>query len=430
MKPETSTQSPQIKNERFEKGPGISKGIRDLAKYLNAKTISAGTIAAVFGCTGPALLVINAATNGGLTQVQAISWLFSIYFFGGLISIFFALHYQQPINGAYSIPAAVMMISAMKYFSVYEAAGAYFIAGLIVLILGFSGLIGKVMRWLPMPIVMAMIAGAMIRFGTDIINSTESDPLMGIATLLGFLVLPRLTKKVPPVLGALLLGIIAATVTGSLDWSNASYSFIAPQILMPQFSVDALLSIAIPLAILVMGAENAQAIGVLMAQGYKPPINAMTIVSGLGGMATSYFGGHNANIAGPMTAICSSEEAGEDQEGRYVATVINGIFFGGFGLVASLAVAFVSGLPTSLIGIVAGLAMISVLLNAFQEAFAPQKFKTGAFFALIIAMSDLTLFKISAPFWALLGGVFVSYLVEPHDFKNKQFFEQRGYPYA
>ena len=34
-------------------------------------------------------------------------------------------------------------------------------------------------------------------------------------------------------------------------------------------------------------------------------------------------GAHNANIAGPMTAICSSSEAGP-KEGRYVASVVNG----------------------------------------------------------------------------------------------------------
>lgn len=419
MNPEASPQKTEGRHERFEKGPGIAEGLRDWHKYLNTKTITAGTVAAVFGCTGPALLVLHAATSGGLTQVQAISWLFSVYFFGGLISVFLALRYKQPINGAWSIPGVVMMIAALKYFSVYEAAGAYLVAGLIVLALGFSGLIGRVMRWLPLPIVMAMIAGAMIRFGTAIITSTESTPIMGIGALVGFFVLPRLTKKIPPVLGALLLGIIAAAMTGALDWSNADYRFIAPKILTPRFSIGALLSIAIPLAILVIGAENAQATGVLMSQGYRPPINAMTIISGIGGMVTAFFGGHNANIAGPMTAICSSKEAGDDKEGRYAATVVNGILFGGFGLLASLAVAFVSGLPKSLIGIVAGLAMIGVLLIAFQEAFAPRKFKIGAFFALVIAMSGIVLFKVSAPFWALVGGVVVSFLAEPGDFKRE-----------
>jgi len=407
-----------VQNARFEKGPGVAEGLRDLPKHLNAKTITAGLVAAIFGCTGPALLVIKAATEGGLTQVQAISWLFSIYFFGGLISIYLALKYKMPINGAFSIPAAVMLIGALQNFSVNEAAGAYFVAGLIVLALGFSGLIGKAMRWIPLPIVMGMIAGAMIRFGTGIITSTQQIPIMGLAALFGFLILPKISKKIPPVLGALVLGTIAAAVRGGLNWSGAEFSFVAPQLLMPQFSPDAIVSIAIPLAILVIGAENAQATGVLMAQNYKPPVNVMTIVSGIGGMITSFFGGHNANIAGPMTAICSSEEAGDNKEGRYAATVVNGVLFGSFGLVASIALAFVAGLPSALINIIAGLAMINVLYSAFHDAFGSKKFKTGAFFALVIAMSGISILKIGAPFWALVGGVIVSYLAETSDFNR------------
>src|SRR5680860_321968 len=406
------------KSQLFEKGPGFTSGIRDLPKHLNSKTMTAGIVAAVFGCTGPALIVLSAATKGNLTSAQAISWLFAIYFFGGVISLGLALYYKQPINGAYSIPAAVMLIGALSTFTINEAVGAYLVAGILVLALGLSGLVGKLMRWLPLPIVMAMIAGAMIRFGTGIITSANKAPVIGVAALVGFLVLPRLTKKIPPVLGALILGIIAAASVGGLDFSGVSYKFVAPQIFVPAFNINAFFSISIPLAALVIGAENAQAIGVLMGQGYKPPINAMTIISGIGGIATSLFGGHNANIAGPMTAICSSEEAGDKKEGRYAATVVNGIIFGAFGLLASIAVAFVTGLPRDLISIVAGLAMVGVLIGAFDEAFSTKKFKIGAFFALIIAMSGITILKISSPFWALLGGVVVSFLVESKDFNN------------
>ena len=126
----------------------------------------------------------------------------------------------------------------------------------------------------------------------------------------------------------------------------------------------------------------------------------MTIISGIGGILTSMFGGHNANIAGPMTAICSSEEAGEDKEKRYAASVLNGIIFGLFGVFASLALAFVKGLPGALVGIVAGLAMINVLYGAFHIGFGTNKFRLGSFFALCIALSGVTLFKISSPFWA------------------------------
>ena len=144
----------------------------------------------------------------------------------------------------------------------------------------------------------------------------------------------------------------------------------------------------------------------------------MVIISGLGGILTSLWGGHNANIAGPMTAICSSEEAGEKKEARYASAVICGVIFCLFGIFASIAVGLVSGLPSAYVGIVAGLAMIGILTSSFYDAFSCNKFKTGVFFALVIAMSNITLFKISAPFWALLAGVVVSIIMEPEDFAH------------
>ncbi|WP_255494284.1 benzoate/H(+) symporter BenE family transporter [Janibacter sp. YB324] len=74
-------------------------------------------------------------------------------------------------------------------------------------------------------------------------------------------------------------------------------------------------------------------------------------------------------------------------------------------------------LPPTLIASVAGLAMIGVLISAFRGAFAVTGFQTGAFAALVIAMSGVTILNISAPFWALLGGVLVSLAVESNDFK-------------
>lgn len=414
----TEIETKPEKNGIIEKGPGFASGWSEFTKYLGSHTITAGVVATIFGCTGPALIILNAASAGKLTESQAISWLFSVYFFGGLLGVLLASYYKQPINGAWSIPGAVMLIDALKTNSINDAAGAYFVAGVIVLILGLTGLIGKVMRWVPVPIVMAMIAGAMIRFGTGIVTNTNALPVIGFSTLAGYFLAPKVSKKLPPVLTALILGMIAAGVTGKLAFAGVTFKLVGPTLLMPSFNVGAMLSIAIPLAVLVMGAENAQAYGVLMSQGYKPPINAMTIVSGIGGMVTSFFGGHNANIAGPMTAICSSDDAGPCKEGRYTASILNGILFGSFGLIASIAVAFVKGLPAALISIVAGLAMIGVLISSFEFAFTTKKFRMGAFFALAIAISGVTILKVSAPFWALIGGVLVSLIAEPKDFQG------------
>lgn len=396
-----------------ESGPGVASGIKDLPKHLNLKTASAGLVAAIFGCSGPALIVIGGANKAGLSNGQTVAWLFAIYFLGGLISMFLALRYKQPVTGAYSIPGAALVAGSLATFSFDQAIGAFVMSGIIVFLLGISGLIGKVMRWLPMPIVMAMIAGALIRFATGAVSAVGTAPVIAGAAIIAFFVSMRFIKAVPPVLAALVVGLIAAFATGSVGGGSAEIAFVMPEFTAPTFTLDAFLAISIPLALLVIGAENAQATGVLMAEGYRPPINMMTTISGLGGIAAGFLGGHNANIAGPMTAICSSEQAGENREGRYAATVVNGVLFGAFGLIAGAAVPVVMSLPGALIGTVAGLAMISVLLAAFQNAFGRSLGnQTGAFVALAVAMSNISILGISAPFWALVAGVAVSFIVE------------------
>lgn len=400
-------------NGIIERAPGFREGLRDLPAAINLNSVSAGTVAAIFGCSGPALIVIGAAAAGKLTSGQTVAWLLAIYGLGGLISLILALRYKMPINGAYSIPGAAIMTAAFASFSFPEVVGAFIMSGVIVLLLGVTGVIGRIMRWIPMPIVMAMIAGAMIRFGVGAVDSVKAAPLIAGAAVLAFFLTMRLAKSVPPVLAALVVGLVAAVATGSIQTATVAIEFVAPEFTAPVFSLAAFFGVAVPLAALVIGAENAQATGVLMAEGYKPPVNAMTVISGIGGILAGLMGGHNANIAGPMTAICSSEQAGEDRSKRYGATVVNGVLFGAFGLFAGIAVPFVLALPRPLIAVVAGLAMIGVLLSALQHGFSkPQGHQVGAFVALVVAMSSLNLFGISAPFWALVCGVVVSLLAD------------------
>jgi benzoate membrane transport protein len=396
----------------------VGESLKLLPKHLNANTISAGTLAAIFGCTGPALIIIGGAKDAGLSMEQTISWLFAVYFFGSLIGLYLALKYRQPIVGAYSIPGAVLVAAGLQHYSLSEISGAYFVAGVLVFIMGISGLIGKAMRWIPVPIVMAMIVGAMIRFGTGMITSLQGAPLIAGAAIVVYLFSSRFIKKVPPILSAFVVGAVLAAVMGDFQSTSMQAGLSLPQMLMPTFSIDSIVSVGIPLALLVIGAENAQAIGVLMAEDYKPPINAMTVWSGIGGMVTSFFGAHNANIAGPMTAICSSKEAGDNKEGRYAAVVVNAVLFGGFGIIAGVAVPFVTSLPGALVATVSGLAMIGVLVSSLQASFSERKFQIGAFFSLVIAMSGVSFFGISSPFWALIGGVVVSLIIEKADFET------------
>jgi len=390
-------------------------GEKKLHRHLNVNTISSGVVATIFGCTGPALIIIGGAASGGLTHAQTISWLFAVYFFSGLLGIYLSMKYRQPISGAHTIAGAVLVTGALTHFSFHDVIGAFLVANIIAFLLGFTGLVEKVMKWIPLPIVMGMIVGVMIRFATEMITSVTLSPLIAGSAIIAYLLSSRFIKKVPPVLTALIIALLIALITNEFQLKNIQSIFILPQITMPTFSLDAIVSISIPLALLIVGTENAQATGVLMAQGYKPPVTAMTISGAIVGSVASFFGAHAINIAGPMTAICSSDETGP-KDTRYMASAVNGVLFATFGLLAALVVPFVVAMPKVIVSVIAGLAMLGVLLNSLKNAFSANKFQMGAFFALIIGMSGVNFFNISAPFWAIVGSLLVSFLIERDHF--------------
>ncbi len=398
------------------RGNSFFTNFKDLRHTLNLSTISTAVVTASFGCTGPALIIIGGAANGGLTYAQTISWLFAIYFFSGLLGIYLALKYRQPIAGAYTIAGAVLVSGSLTNFTLNEAIGAYLIANILVLMLGLSGLIDKVMKWMPTPIVMAMIVGVMIRFAIDMITSITISPLLAGSAILAFLLSSRFFKKVPPVLSALLVAVPLAFLTNAFQFQGGQDLLIVPQLIMPAFSMEAVVSISIPLALLIICSENAQATGVLMAQGYQPPNNAMAISGSAIGLVASFFGAHAINIAGPGTAICAANEVG-NKDTRYAASFVNGFFHILYGLFASLVVPFVIAMPSVIVTVIAGLAMLGVLTKSLKTAFSNSQFQMGAFFALIIGLSDVNFFHISAPLWAIIGGLLISFLIEKEHFR-------------
>lgn len=401
-----------------ENALNFKTNVRDLRGNLNINTVSAGLVASIFGCTGPALIIIGGAASGGLTYGETISWLFAVYFFSGILGMILTLKFRQPISGAHSIAGAVLVAGALTHFSINEAIGAYLVAHILVILLGLTGLIDKVMRWIPVPIVMGMIVGVMIRFATEMITSVTVSPLLAGASILVFLLSSKFLKKVPPVLTTLIVAVLLAVFTNQFQFQSTGDLFVLPQIIMPAFSLDSIISIGIPLALLIISTENAQASGVLMAQGYKPPNTAMAVYGSSIGLIASFFGGHAINIAGPMTAICSGKEVGP-KDSRYAASFANGVFFSIFGLFASLVVPFVVAMPGVIVTVIAGLAMLGVLINSLKTAFSDSKFQMGAFFALIIGMSGVSFFNISAPLWAIIGSLLVSFIVESDHFSIK-----------
>lgn len=409
----------------MEPGHNLMDSFKLAVKEANAAAIGTGFVAAIFSIMGPGVIVLNAAQQGNLSPEVSTSWLFAIYLMGGLLTIYYALKYRIPLVAAYSIPGAIIIGKSLTHLSHAEAVGAYYMVALIVGIISVSGLIKKAINYLPLPVMLGMIAGVMISFGINLVTAIQAQPLLiGPPVLLFFALtaIKGISKKFPPILGSILLGGFLATTLGMAQWDVLQFQAAKPVLfLQPEFTARAFLELTIPLTILVVGVQNIQAVGVLMAEGYKNlPINSIFIAPSLGTIFNALLGAHPCVTAGPSTAICSSPAAGEDKSLRFIAAISEGFFWILFSLSAGVAISIAGLVPKELTAMLAGLAMFGVLISAFCGAFCGQ-FKYGAFVAFLVAVSNISIFNIGAPFWALIAGLLFSLVLERDDFiKQRQ----------
>src|SRR5690554_7291771 len=82
-----------------------------------------------------------------------------------LFDIFMPAYYRLPMPMANSIPGALMFAAVIPVVGLEAALGATLIAGAISLVAGLAGVMGIVMRLMPMPIVMGMVAGMLLKIG-------------------------------------------------------------------------------------------------------------------------------------------------------------------------------------------------------------------------------------------------------------------------
>lgn len=404
----------------IETGFGIGAGIRDLPKSLTLSALTYGVTAWLFAVTGPFLIYVNAARQGNLSALDLNSWIFGGYFICGLLSVALSLYYRLPLLAAITIPGGVLVASALTHLRFEEIIGAYLVTGVLITALGVTGAVKRGMEWLPMPIAMAMVAGILLPFGMGIITSLQQTPLVSGVTLIAYLsvsLVKPLARRFPPVLGAIIVGLIAVAAAGQANWRLLTFGIAEFKFFTPQFTWPAAVELVIPLALTVIAVQNAQGIAILQNMGYRPPLDAVTITSGVGSILVAPFGSQSVCLAGPMTGIVTNPSIGP-KECRYGAAVVTGVLWMIFGLLSPMATALSQILPASLVNLLAGLALLEVLGSCFAAAFG-ERFRLGALFTFLITISGIRLLNIGAPFWGLVGGTFVSALLERQVFKKR-----------
>ena len=98
--------------------------------------------------------------------------------------------------------------------------GAFYATSLLILLLGLSGFVKRLMSALPMPIVMGMVAGVFLHFGLDVIHALDRDAAIAAPMVLVFFLcsaIPALGRRMPPVIAALLVGALMIAILGRLN---------------------------------------------------------------------------------------------------------------------------------------------------------------------------------------------------------------------
>jgi benzoate membrane transport protein len=175
-----------------------------------------------------------------------------------------------------------------------------------------------------------------------------------------------------------------------------------------------MVELVLPLAITVLAAQNAQGFVVLEAAGHKPPVNAITAACGLGSLLTASVGTVSTCLTGPVNAIISS--AG-DKDKHYAAGVVVSLLALLFGLFSPVFTRLMLATPKVFIATLAGLALLRVLERAFVVSFNGA-FTIGAAVTFLVTVANVPIFSIGAPFWAMIIGFSVSWVLEGDDFKK------------
>ncbi|MDN3017970.1 benzoate/H(+) symporter BenE family transporter [Paenibacillus sp. BSR1-1] len=378
---------------------------------ITGQNVSSGLISSTLVMTGPAVIILQAAAAGHFTGQQTINWIFAVYVFGGLFGIVMPLLFRIPIAGGHSISGVAFLATVTTHFTYPQLIGGYVLSGVLILLIGLSGLFTKIIKWVPKEVIAAMLAGLVTSYVVQIVPSVKTLPWVGWPALVSFFIGTKFLKRIPPVLIAVVVAFIALFLTQQLTLTSKEIGFFVPSIQKPEFTWMGMVTLALPLAMLILSNDVAAGIGALESSGFEPPIRKIVSAGGVFSIITGFLGGQCANIAGMMTAICSDSDAGIKSK-RYVASLVSGVLTLLFGVFAWKIVPFIQLLPKAFVSLLAGFALIGVLLSSLQMGFTGNKYRLSALFAFLVTLSEVSFLHISAPVWGLVVGAVIAKTVE------------------
>jgi len=379
--------------------------MRPAFRDFSLSVFTAGFVAVLVGFTSSVAIVFQAATALGATPVQISSWMWALGLGMGLCSLLPSLLWRKPVMVAWSTPGAAVLATAAAsgQFTLAQAVGAFLACAAAITLFGVSGWFEKLMDRIPMPIASALLAGVLARFGLDAFIALKSAFALVALMLAVYLVGRRFWARyaVPAVL---LAGTLFAAMQGRLHLGGVQWQLTMPVFVMPEFTLQAIVSLALPLFVVTMASQNLPGVAAIRAAGYQMPISKIITLTGVATMLLAPFGAFALNLSAITAAICMGREAHEDPARRYMAAVSCGAIYCVIGLFGAAVTGVLTAFPRELVVAIAGFALLGSIGGGLAVALKDDAHRESALITFLVTLSGLSLWGIGSAFWGVVAG--------------------------
>ena len=381
--------------------------------------ISAGLTAVTVGYSSSVVIIIDVARKAGASDDMVVSWLLALGLGMGITCILFSWLSKLPVVTAWSTPGAAFLLTSIGDYRLSEAIGAFILCALLSLVTAQSRSLLKQISRIPPAISSALLAGILLPICLAIFSDVNDAPYLVALFIAAYLVGSRLFPRY------LMLLLLIMSVTISLFMSSADgvvalssdspglpsiFTLPEPIWVTPTFSLSAAIGLAFPLFLITTLSQNLPGIAIHHAHGYtpdhKPILSGIAIVQAL----LAPFGGFTFNLAAITAALCMGEQADDEKSQRYKAAIAAGVAYLFMGLLASVVVALFVSMPSIIIHLLAGLALLATLQGAVVRAMEVEHYRAPAVLTMLCTASGFSLYSMTSAVWGLGLGLLLLYV--------------------
>src|SRR5699024_6946319 len=161
-----------------------------------------------------------------------------------------------------------------------------------------------------------------------------------------------------------------------------------------------MLSVALPLFIVTMAAQNAPGLALLHYEGFA--VNDRLLIGGISTLSTvlAPFGNHGVCMAAITAAIATGPESHPDRSRRYVAGVSGALRYLAVGAFGGYLISVFQAIPAPAITTLAAVALLSSTLGALRGSMTAEPHTSiASLVTLAITMSGVVLLSAGSAFW-------------------------------